>query len=162
MVVSSSGDEISGYGNLPYVLSVFQSTTWWLDSGANVHVCSDASLFSSYQVARDSFMLMRNGSHASVRGVVMVDLKLTLGKIVQLKNMQHVPSINKNLVSGSLLCMDDFKVVLESNKFVVSKCEKFIGKRYVCGGLFCFLVSDCYNKSLNNICDIINESDASI
>jgi hypothetical protein len=85
-------------------------------------VCSDGSLFSSYQVARDSFVLMRNGSHASVRGVVMVDLKLTLEKIVQLKNMQHVPSINKNLVSGSLLCRDDFKVVLESNKFVMSKC----------------------------------------
>jgi hypothetical protein len=36
VVVSSSGGENSGYGNLSYVLSVFQSTTWWLDSGANV------------------------------------------------------------------------------------------------------------------------------
>jgi hypothetical protein len=67
---------------------VFQSTTWWLDSGANVHVCSDASLFSSYQVAQDSSVLMGNGSHVSVRGVGMVDLKLTSGKIVQLKNVQ--------------------------------------------------------------------------
>jgi hypothetical protein len=67
-------------------------------------------------------MLMGNGSHTSVRGVGMVDLKLTSGKIVQLNNVQHVPSINKNLVSGSLLCMDDFKVVLESNKFIMSKC----------------------------------------
>jgi hypothetical protein len=33
-----------------------------------------------------------------------------------------VPSINKNLVSGFLLFRDGFKVVLESNKFVVSKC----------------------------------------
>jgi hypothetical protein len=24
---------------------MFQSTTWWLDSGANVHVCSNVSLF---------------------------------------------------------------------------------------------------------------------
>jgi hypothetical protein len=85
-------------------------------------VCSDASLFSSYQVARDSSVLMENGSHASVCGVGTVDLKLTSGKIVQLKNVQHVPSINKNLVNVSLLCRDDFKVVLESNKFVVSKC----------------------------------------
>jgi hypothetical protein len=157
MVVSSSGGETSGYGNLPYVLSVFQSTTWWLDSGTNVHVCSDASLFSFYQVTRDSSVLMWNESHASVRGVVTVDLKLTSRKIVQ-----HVPFINKNLISGSLLCRDGFKVVLESNKFIVSKCGQFIGKGYVCEGLFRFLVFECYNKSVNNICDDINESDASI
>jgi hypothetical protein len=95
MVVSSPGGRTSGYGNLPYVLSVFQSTTWWLDSGANIHVCSDASLFSSYQVTRDSSVLMGNGSHASVHGVGSVDLKLTSGKIMQLKNMHHIPSINK-------------------------------------------------------------------
>jgi hypothetical protein len=32
----------------------------------------------------------------------------------------------------------------------------------VCGGLFHFSVSDFYNKSMNNICDGINESIASI
>jgi hypothetical protein len=93
---------------LKHVLSVFQSTIWWLDSGANVHVCSDASMFSFYQVAQDSSMMMGIGSHASVCGVGTVDLKLTLGKIMQLKNVQHVPSINKNLVSGSFLCRDGF------------------------------------------------------
>jgi len=39
---------------------------------------------------------------------------------VQLRNVPHVPTINKNLVSGSVLCKDGFKVVLESNKFVMS------------------------------------------
>jgi hypothetical protein len=76
--------------------------------------------------------------------------------------MQHVPTINKNLVSGSLLPMDGFKVVLESNKFVMSNCGQFIGKGYVCGGLFRFSISDFYNKSMNYICDGINKSDASI
>jgi hypothetical protein len=61
---------------------------------------------------------MGSGSHASIHGIDMVDLKLTLGNIVH-----HVPSINKNLVSCSLLCRDDFKVVFESNKFIVLKCE---------------------------------------
>jgi hypothetical protein len=120
--LSSSVGGTSGYGNLPYVLLVFQSITWWLYSGANVHVCSNASLFSSYQATRDSSVMMENESHASVHGIGTIDLKLTLGKIVQLKNVQHVPSINKNLVSGSLLYRDGFKVVLELNKFVVSKC----------------------------------------
>jgi hypothetical protein len=33
---------------------------------------------------------------------------------------------------------------------------------YECRGLFCFSVSDFYNKSVNYIYDDINESDASI
>jgi hypothetical protein len=57
--------------------------------------------------------MMKNRSHASVHGVGTVDLKLTSKKIMQLKNVQHVPSINKNLLSCSLLCRDGFKVVLE-------------------------------------------------
>jgi hypothetical protein len=41
----------SGYGNsLHAVLSVFNSPDWWIDTGANIHVCADKSLFSSYQV----------------------------------------------------------------------------------------------------------------
>ena len=127
-----------GYGNLPTILSISQNTSWWIDTGDNVHVCADISMFSSYQVARDCSVLMGNGSHASVRGVGTVDLKFTSGKIVQVKNVQHVPSINKNLVSDSLLCRDGFKIVLESNKVVVSKHGLFIGKGYECGGLFHF------------------------
>jgi hypothetical protein len=137
MLVSSSRGGTSGYGNLPYVLSLFQSTTWWLDSSANVHVCSNVSLFSSYQVPRDSSVIMGNGLHASVHGVGTIDLKLTLKKIMQLKNVHHVPSINKNLVNN-------------------------IYDGYVCGGLFRFSVTDFYNKSVNNICDGINKNDVSV
>ena len=61
---------------------MFQYTSCWLDTGLNVHVCSEASLFSSYQVAQDSSVLIGNESHASVYGVGTVDLKLTSGKIV--------------------------------------------------------------------------------
>jgi hypothetical protein len=118
-VTATNADD--GHGSLPTVLSVFQSTSWWLDTGANIHVCVDVSLFSSYQLHQGSSVLMGNGSHASVRGVGMVDLKFTSGKIMQLKNVQHVPTIRKNLVSISLLLRDGFKVVLESNKVVMSK-----------------------------------------
>ncbi|WVZ50226.1 hypothetical protein U9M48_001500 [Paspalum notatum var. saurae] len=76
---------------------VIQSFDWWIDTGANVHVISDCSV------------LMGNGSAASVLGTGTVDLKFTSGNIIQLKNVQHVPSMNKNLVSGSLLLRDGFK-----------------------------------------------------
>jgi hypothetical protein len=102
MVVSEAGGT-SGYGNLlPIVLSVFCSPEWWVDTGANIHVCANASLFSSYQVGGTSSLLMGNESHARVLGVGTVNLKLTSGKTVRLKNVQHVPTIKKNLVSGTV------------------------------------------------------------
>jgi hypothetical protein len=49
--VIASNEEDKGYGNLPFIFLVFQSPSWWLDTGANIHVCSDINLFSSYQGA---------------------------------------------------------------------------------------------------------------
>jgi hypothetical protein len=83
----------SGYVILPTILLVCQSPNWWIDTSANVHVHSDISMFSSYQVTGTSSVSMGNGSHATVRAVGMVNLKFTLGKTVQLKNVHHVPSI---------------------------------------------------------------------
>jgi hypothetical protein len=56
--------------------------------------------------------------------------------------VQHVPGINRKLISGSLLCHDGFKLVFESNKFIVSKFGLFIGKGYDTGGLFLLSVVD--------------------
>ena len=60
----------SGYGILPTILLVFQYPDWLIDTGANVHVCADASMVSSYQVTGTSPVLMGNGSHAIVRVLV--------------------------------------------------------------------------------------------
>jgi hypothetical protein len=94
---------------------------------------------------------MGNGSRAAVHGVRRVDLKLTSGKTLSLKNVQHVPEINRNLVSGSLLCRDDFKLVFELNKFIVLKFGIFTGKCYDSGGLFCLSVNDDCNNVANSI-----------
>ncbi|WVZ99677.1 LOW QUALITY PROTEIN: hypothetical protein U9M48_044940 [Paspalum notatum var. saurae] len=96
-----------------------------------------------------------------VLGTGTVDPKFTSGKIVQLEERAHVPSMNKNLVSGSLLLRDGFKVVLESNKVIVSRHGLFIGKGYVSGGLFRLSLSDFSNKCVNHICGGVND-DASL
>jgi hypothetical protein len=69
------------YGNLlPTAFLVCHSPDWWHDTGTNIHVCVDVSLFSFYQVGRVSSLLMENGARAAVRGVGTVNLKLTSGK----------------------------------------------------------------------------------
>jgi hypothetical protein len=129
----------------------------WIYSGANIYVCADVSLFASYQVGRAGALLMGNGSRVHVLGSGTVNLKFTLGKTVLLKNVQHVPSIKKNLISGSMMCRDGYKIVLESNKYVVSRHGTFIGKGYDCGDLFGLSLLDVCNKIVN-IANISDES----
>ena len=85
---------------------------------------------------------MKNGSRAHVLGVGTIILKFTLGKPVPLKNVQHVPSIKKNLVSA----------------YFVSKYGSFVGKGYDCGGLFRLSLHDVCNKMVNSV-DVSDESD---
>jgi hypothetical protein len=146
-----------GSAYVPEVLLACQFIDWWLDAGANVHVCFDLNLFSSYQATDSSSILMGNGSRAVVHGVGRVNLKLTSGKTLSLKNVQHVPGINRNLISGSLLCCDGFKLVFESNKFIVSKFGLFIGKGYDSGGLFRLsMIDDCNNMANSISCSEMN------
>jgi hypothetical protein len=99
---------------------------------------------------------MGNGSHVRVLSVGTFIPKFTSGKTVLLKNVQHVPSIKRNLVSGSLLCRDGYKLVFESNRCILSKYGTFVGKGYDSGGLFRLSLHDVCNKYVNNV--ISNES----
>ena len=71
-------------------------------------------------------------------------------KVRTLNNVLHVPDIHKNLVSGSLLNENDFKLVIVSDKFVLSKNDKYVGKSYLSDGLFKLNVLTVEPKSINN------------
>jgi hypothetical protein len=87
MVINEIGGT-SGYGNsLPFLLSVCLSPEWWMDSGANIHMCADVSLFTFYQTSGNGALLMGNGSHVHVLGVGTIVLKFTSENTVLLKNV---------------------------------------------------------------------------
>ena len=58
---------------------------------------------------------------------------MTSGKVVTLNDVFHVC---KNLMSGSLLSNNGFKLVFVSNKFVLSKNDMYVGKGYLSEGIF--------------------------
>ena len=64
-------------------------------------------------------------------GIGGVELKMTFGKTLILKDVRHVPEVRRNLVSGSSLVQQGYTVVLESNKVAITKNNLFIGKGYV-------------------------------
>jgi hypothetical protein len=77
--------------------------------------------------------------------------------------VQHVPRINRNLISGSILCRDGFKLMFESNKFIVLKFGLFIDKVYDNGGLFRLSVVDNCNNVANSVSySKLNEGEATV
>ncbi|CAL9030102.1 unnamed protein product [Prunus brigantina] len=61
---------------------------------------------------------------------------MTFGKVLVLKEVRHVPDVRRNLISGSSLVQQGYKVVLESNMVVITKNNVFIGKGFISEGLF--------------------------
>ena len=82
----------------------------------------------------------------------------TSGKVVTLKDVLHVPNIRKNLIFDPLLSQKGFKLVFESNKFVLTKGGMYVGKGYLADGLFKLnvMVANAMNK--NNISAYIANS----
>jgi hypothetical protein len=54
----------------------------------------------------------------------------------------HVPEIRKNLVSASLLSKKRLRIVLESDKVIVTKSRVFVGICYSCDDMFKFSINE--------------------
>lgn len=110
---------------------------WWVDTCATRHICSNRKMFSSYNVVNNGEQLfMGNSSTSKVEGEGKVVQKTTSGKELTLSNVLHVPSMHMNLVSGSLLSKNGFRLVFERDKFLLTKCGVHVGRGYMSYGLF--------------------------
>ncbi|KAL0453364.1 UNVERIFIED_CONTAM: hypothetical protein Slati_1314500 [Sesamum latifolium] len=116
---------------------VENDTDWILDTGASRHFCSNKELFQELQEAHvDEYIFMGNSTTAEVLGKGKVFLKLTSGKTLTLNDVLYVPSLRRNLISGSLLNKAGLKIVLEADKVIITKNGNFVGKGYMMYGLF--------------------------
>ncbi|CAI0424569.1 unnamed protein product [Linum tenue] len=92
------------------------------------------------------------GDHRTIKvlGSGTVELFFTSGKKVVLTNVLHVPDVRKNLVSGFMLCKKGIKVVIESDRVILTKDGMFVGKGYVSDGMFKLSID---NGNINNKVD---------
>jgi hypothetical protein len=101
-------------------------------------------MFSTHKEMDIEHLEMRNSSTSKVLDVGTF-IKVTFEKLLTLKNMLHVVDIRMNLIFGSLLRKNGFKLVLKSDKFIISKNRVFIGDEYLSDDLFkiCHFPSKC-------------------
>lgn len=77
---------------------------------------------------------MRNSSTALVNGKGTIELDFNLVKMLTFKDTYLVPKIKKLFLFGSLLNKHGFKLVFESDKFVLIKGDNFVEKGYLNDG----------------------------
>ena len=119
--------------------------TWWVDSGATNHVCKDRRWFTSLQKITDgSVIRMGNGSSESIEGIGNVRLTFTSGKQLDLVDVLYVPTIRKNLMSGTVINNLGYKQVIEANKYILSKHGVFVGFGYLCNGMLRLNIESCF------------------
>ena len=92
---------------------------------------------------------MGNSATSEIKGKGTVFLKMTSGKELKLQNVLYVPDIRKNLVSGTLLSVHGFKMVFESQKFILSKAGMFVGRGYVLNGMWKLNAISVKSKTMN-------------
>ncbi|KAL0312905.1 UNVERIFIED_CONTAM: Retrovirus-related Pol polyprotein from transposon TNT 1-94 [Sesamum radiatum] len=128
-----------------------------LDTGASKHFCSNKELFQEFKKATDGeCVYMGNSAIAGVWGKGKVLLKLTSGKTVALQDVLYVPSLRRNLISGSLHNKVGLKIVLEADKVIITRGGDFIGNGYLSDGLFVLnTLPVISNKSTSNSAYIV-------
>ncbi|GJT38896.1 ty1-copia retrotransposon protein [Tanacetum coccineum] len=99
---------------------VEDKSAWIMDSGASRHLCNNKRLFHQFEeVADGGQFYMGNNGIARVISKGKVFLKFTSGKTLALNNVLYVPSLQRNMVSGSLLV----RAGLESFRFRSDKVQ---------------------------------------
>nr|GFA86151.1 hypothetical protein [Tanacetum cinerariifolium] len=96
------------------------------------HVCA----MISESVDNGQKLYMGNSATADIKGEGDVILKMTSEKGLKLTSVLYVPEIRKNLVSSCLLNKFGFHLVFESDRFVLSKNQIYVGKGYSMNGMF--------------------------
>ena len=130
-------------------LVVYNPKEWWINTGTIRHVCYDKKMFSTFEpIDTGEKVFMRNFTTSVINGQGKMVLKMTSRKELTLSNVLYVLEIYKNLMS-LLLNSHGFRLVFESDKFVLSNSRMYVGKWYMSDGLWKLNVMTIIKSEMN-------------
>ncbi|TXG49740.1 hypothetical protein EZV62_025615 [Acer yangbiense] len=112
--------------------------SWWVDSGATIHVTNSVQGFRSKRKPSDkeAVVFMGNGEKVFVEFMGVVRLPLTSGKFLDLADVAFVPSLRRNLISISKLDVNGYSFEFINKGFVLYHRSLLIGSGCLCDGLY--------------------------
>jgi hypothetical protein len=106
----------------------FPSNTWWIDSGATVHITnSSQGLFGTRTTGRERSLQVANGREAKVQAVRTLPLLLHGSFTLYLNNVLYVPSLRRNLISIASIEDDGYECLFGNNKCIIKFDDVTIG-----------------------------------
>ena len=92
-----------------------------MDSCATRHVWKNKDHFKTLKKEDENVLYIENSSSVQVKGIGIVEIEFTSGKVFTLRDVYYVPKVRKNLISISLLNKFGFKFTFEGDKFILSR-----------------------------------------
>nr|KAJ0212512.1 hypothetical protein LSAT_V11C400170150 [Lactuca sativa] len=116
---------------------------WFVDTGATMHVCGQWERFRTYRPMPPGMIVVCADSYiAEFQGIGDVRLKFTRGELVTLRDVLHVPTILKGLVSVDKFDNGGFMMELEKGMIVITKGIRYVGRANNCSGMYRLCLSD--------------------
>jgi hypothetical protein len=129
----------------------FSLNTWWINSGATVHVYNLLQGFVMKTSTRkeEQSLKVADGKEAYVEVIGSIVLHLHSGFNLHLNNVLYVPSLKRNLISVCLLDIDGFSCNFGDMKCLIKYNDEDVGLAYLQDKLYLLSL----NESVMNVCD---------
>ncbi|KAK3009710.1 hypothetical protein RJ639_013759 [Escallonia herrerae] len=104
------------------------SKVWYVDSGASIHCTPYRDCFCDYVHGDYGHVTVGNGYRCSIVGKGKVKIKLSNGGTLVLKDVRHIPELQKNLISVSGLDREGYFVAFGEKQWKVIKGSMVVAR----------------------------------
>jgi GAG-pre-integrase domain/Integrase core domain len=124
--------------------------TWWVDTGAYVHITNSLQGFLSVRMLQkgEKKLKVANGLEVEVETVGTLRLILKSGFILDLDDVVYIPSMIRNLISVSRLDVCGFMFQFRNNELRLYRNSKYIGSGLLCDNLYKLCLDYSFSESL--------------
>ena len=129
------------------------SNTWWLDTGATIHVTNSLQALRNLRKPSDGELIIRlgNGDKVEVQHVGDISLGLSTGHTLELRNVVYVPSMRRNLISVTALDFDGYYCFFGNRKFELFYNSCMVGSGMLSDGLYKIDLDPNFANSINTV-----------
>jgi hypothetical protein len=147
-------------GKIESLYIQYSKSTWWIDSGATIHVANSLQGLCSTRTTQISerHVKVANGVQADVEAVGDVSLELVNGFILSLRDVLFVPSLQRNLISVSCLDNDGFDCHFGDGKYEILCNNERVGLTFQKQDLYLLSL----RENMNSVCDVNENVSSSV